>query len=173
MRARRMRLEQAPAADRQWLRTVLDQISRDFGPRVELRPDGMLALRLTGDSKDSTVMSATSYCSGHLQTTAAALLRVHAPADRTGRIRLARRAEAVPGPSAAGGGTRPPGSRTRSAAQSHAIMADVEEVEVVAHDERATLRCGYVFLKIDADQTRTDVEIEAMAMAPIPTPEVL
>ena len=55
-------------------------------------------------------------------------------------------------------------------------MADVEagEVEViVAHNERATLRVGDVFLKIDADQTRTEVEVEAMAMAPIPTPEVL
>jgi aminoglycoside phosphotransferase (APT) family kinase protein len=50
----------------------------------------------------------------------------------------------------------------------------VEEVEVVvAHNERATLRVGDVFLKIDADQTRTDVEVEAMAMAPVPTPEVL
>jgi hypothetical protein len=39
----------------------------------------------------------------------------------------------------------------------------VEEVEVVvAHHERATLRVGEVFLKIDADQTRTDVEVEAM-----------
>ena len=53
-------------------------------------------------------------------------------------------------------------------------MADVEEVEVlVAHHERATLRVGDVFLKVDADQTRTDVEVEAMAMAPIPTPKVL
>src|SRR5271169_1413863 len=53
-------------------------------------------------------------------------------------------------------------------------MADVEEVEVVvAHNERATLRVGDVFLKIDADQTRTEVEVEAMALAPIPTPEVL
>ena len=53
-------------------------------------------------------------------------------------------------------------------------MADVDEVEVVvAHNERATLCVGDVFLKIDADQTRTDVEVEAMAMAPIPTPEVL
>src|SRR5438034_6225714 len=53
-------------------------------------------------------------------------------------------------------------------------MADVDEVEVVvAHNERATLRVGDVFLKIDADQTRTDVEVEAMAMAPIPTPKVL
>ncbi len=55
-----------------------------------------------------------------------------------------------------------------------AIMADVHDVEVVvAHRERATLRVGDVFLKIDADQTRTDVEVEAMEMAPIPTPEVL
>ncbi len=52
--------------------------------------------------------------------------------------------------------------------------AGVEEVEVVvAHNERATLRVGDVFLKIDADQTRTDVEVEAMAMAPVPTPRVL
>jgi aminoglycoside phosphotransferase (APT) family kinase protein len=55
-----------------------------------------------------------------------------------------------------------------------AMMARVEEVEVVvAHNERATLRVGDVFLKIDADPTRTDVEVEAMAMAPIPTPEIL
>src|SRR5260221_11139215 len=54
------------------------------------------------------------------------------------------------------------------------MMASVEEVEVVvAHNERATLRVGDVFLKIDADQGRTDVEVEAMAMAPIPTPEIL
>jgi aminoglycoside phosphotransferase (APT) family kinase protein len=55
-------------------------------------------------------------------------------------------------------------------------MANVEEVEVevvVAHNERATLRVGDVFLKIDADQARTAVEVEAMTLAPIPTPEVL
>ena len=53
------------------------------------------------------------------------------------------------------------------------IIADVDEVEiVVAHDERATLRVGDVFLKIDGDPTRIDVEVEAMAMAPIPTPKV-
>jgi aminoglycoside phosphotransferase len=53
-------------------------------------------------------------------------------------------------------------------------MADVEEVEVVvAHHERATLRVGDVFLKIDTDQARVDVEVEAMTMAPIPTPQVL
>src|SRR5215475_2315006 len=55
-----------------------------------------------------------------------------------------------------------------------AMMAGVDDVEVVvAHSERATLRVGDVFLKIDADQRRTDVEVEAMALAPIPTPEVL
>src|SRR5262245_51467606 len=53
-------------------------------------------------------------------------------------------------------------------------MADVEEVKVVvAHDERATLRVGDVFLKVDADQARTDVEVEAMELAPLPTPDVL
>jgi Phosphotransferase enzyme family len=55
-----------------------------------------------------------------------------------------------------------------------AMMAGMEEVEVVvAHHERATLRVGAVFLKIDGDQRRTDVEVEAMRMAPIPTPRVL
>jgi hypothetical protein len=50
----------------------------------------------------------------------------------------------------------------------------VGEVEVVvARSERATLRVGDVFLKIDSDQTLTDVEVAAMALAPIPTPEVL
>jgi hypothetical protein len=50
----------------------------------------------------------------------------------------------------------------------------LEEVEVVvAHRERATLRVGDVFLKVDADQTRMDREVEAMAMAPIPTAEIL
>ena len=52
--------------------------------------------------------------------------------------------------------------------------ADALEVEViVAHNGRATLRVGDVFLKIDADRTRIDVEVEAMALAPIPTPKVL
>jgi aminoglycoside phosphotransferase len=55
-------------------------------------------------------------------------------------------------------------------------MVKVDElvVEVVtSHNERATLRVGDVFLKIDVDLTRTKIEVEAMAMAPIPTPEVL
>ncbi|WP_151082651.1 phosphotransferase family protein [Nocardioides cynanchi] len=50
----------------------------------------------------------------------------------------------------------------------------MEEVRVVvAHQERATLRVGEVFLKVDADQARTDVEVAAMALAPVPTPEIL
>lgn len=54
------------------------------------------------------------------------------------------------------------------------MMADVDGVRVVvAHQERATVRVGDVFVKIDADQARTDVEVEAMALAPVPTPEVL
>jgi aminoglycoside phosphotransferase len=53
-------------------------------------------------------------------------------------------------------------------------MIDVNEVEVVvAHHERATLRVGDVFLKVDADHARSDVEVEAMRLAPIPTPEIL
>ncbi|MFD8596688.1 phosphotransferase family protein [Kitasatospora sp. NPDC059646] len=50
----------------------------------------------------------------------------------------------------------------------------MDEVEVVvAHSERATLRVGDVFLKVDADQARIDVEVEAMSLAPVPTPRVL
>ncbi|WP_173123760.1 phosphotransferase family protein [Kibdelosporangium persicum] len=50
----------------------------------------------------------------------------------------------------------------------------MDKIEVVvAHHERATLRAGDVFLKIDVDRANTDVEVAAMALAPIPTPEVL
>jgi aminoglycoside phosphotransferase (APT) family kinase protein len=50
----------------------------------------------------------------------------------------------------------------------------VDEVEVVvAHSERATLRVGTTFLKVDADQERIDREARAMALATIPTAEVL
>ncbi|SDS91462.1 Phosphotransferase enzyme family protein [Streptomyces sp. TLI_053] len=50
----------------------------------------------------------------------------------------------------------------------------MDEVEiVVAHSERATLRVGDVFLKVDGDRARVDTEVEAMALAPVPTPEVL
>ena len=52
------------------------------------------------------------------------------------------------------------------------MMDGVEEFEVVvAHRERATLRLGDVFLKIDADQTRR--EIAAMGMTPVPTPDIV
>jgi aminoglycoside phosphotransferase (APT) family kinase protein len=54
------------------------------------------------------------------------------------------------------------------------MMADVDQIQVVvAHSERATLRVGDMFLKIDADQARTDVEVQAMVVAPVPTPEIL
>ncbi|MFD6416141.1 phosphotransferase family protein [Streptomyces sp. NPDC060194] len=50
----------------------------------------------------------------------------------------------------------------------------MNEVEVVvAHSERATLRVGDVFLKVDSDQARIDTEVEAIVLAPVPTPEVL
>ncbi|MEW2526451.1 aminoglycoside phosphotransferase family protein [Streptomyces sp. NPDC047071] len=48
-----------------------------------------------------------------------------------------------------------------------------EVTVVVAHSERATLRVGDVFLKVDADQARVDAEVQAMSLAPVPTPEVL
>src|SRR6188472_2673987 len=54
------------------------------------------------------------------------------------------------------------------------MMADVDRIQiVVAHSERATLRVGDMFLKIDTDQARTDVEVQAMGMAPVPTPDIL
>ncbi|MFJ8053170.1 phosphotransferase family protein [Streptomyces luteogriseus] len=50
----------------------------------------------------------------------------------------------------------------------------MDEVNVVfAHSERAILRIGDVFLKVDPDQARLDVEVEAMSLAPVPTPKVL
>ncbi|GAA1571597.1 phosphotransferase [Dactylosporangium maewongense] len=50
----------------------------------------------------------------------------------------------------------------------------MDRIEVViAHHERATLRVGDVFLKVDTDQARVDIEVEAMTLAPVPTPEVL
>jgi poly-gamma-glutamate synthesis protein (capsule biosynthesis protein) len=44
MQARRMRLRHADALDREWLRAVLDKISRPFGTRVELDDDELLTL---------------------------------------------------------------------------------------------------------------------------------
>jgi poly-gamma-glutamate synthesis protein (capsule biosynthesis protein) len=47
LQARKMRLEHASAADAEWLRTVLDEISRDFGCRIERGPQDLLQLRPT------------------------------------------------------------------------------------------------------------------------------
>lgn len=59
-------------------------------------------------------------------------------------------------------------------ASSSAIIGDVEPVDVVlANNDRATLRVGDTFLKVDSDQTRAEVEVAAMTMAPVPTPEIL
>jgi poly-gamma-glutamate capsule biosynthesis protein CapA/YwtB (metallophosphatase superfamily) len=45
LQARRMRLEHASAKDTAWLRTVLDEFSRELGTRVDREPDGTLTLR--------------------------------------------------------------------------------------------------------------------------------
>jgi aminoglycoside phosphotransferase (APT) family kinase protein len=53
-------------------------------------------------------------------------------------------------------------------------MAGMERVEVVvAHSQRATLRVGDVFLKVDGDPAHAGVEAHAMTLAPIPTPAIL
>jgi len=44
MQARKMRLCHANTADSQWLRLVLERISRDFGTRISRQPDGTLIL---------------------------------------------------------------------------------------------------------------------------------
>jgi poly-gamma-glutamate synthesis protein (capsule biosynthesis protein) len=44
MRARKMRLRHAGAADTRWLGTTLTQVSREFGARIEHQPDGTLLL---------------------------------------------------------------------------------------------------------------------------------
>jgi poly-gamma-glutamate capsule biosynthesis protein CapA/YwtB (metallophosphatase superfamily) len=46
MQARKMRLWHASAADGEWLREVLQTISRGFGSQVSRQPDGELILRL-------------------------------------------------------------------------------------------------------------------------------
>jgi poly-gamma-glutamate capsule biosynthesis protein CapA/YwtB (metallophosphatase superfamily) len=47
MQARRLRLRHASSKDSAWLCSVLDRVSRGFGCRVSLEPDGVLALRRT------------------------------------------------------------------------------------------------------------------------------
>lgn len=51
---------------------------------------------------------------------------------------------------------------------------DARAVEVVlANNDRATLRVGDVFLKVDVDHGRSAREVEAMSLAPVPTAEIL
>ena len=45
MQARKMQLHHAEPADSQWLATTLDRISRPYGSRIGLEPDGTLTLR--------------------------------------------------------------------------------------------------------------------------------
>jgi poly-gamma-glutamate synthesis protein (capsule biosynthesis protein) len=45
MQARRMRLHRAANHDARWLQRVLDKVSRRFGSRIDLGPDGLLTLR--------------------------------------------------------------------------------------------------------------------------------
>jgi len=45
VQARQMRLHRATSADTGWLSAVLDRISRPFGSRIDLAPDGTLATR--------------------------------------------------------------------------------------------------------------------------------
>jgi poly-gamma-glutamate capsule biosynthesis protein CapA/YwtB (metallophosphatase superfamily) len=45
VQARQMRLRHTSSEDSEWLRAVLDRVSRGFGSRVGREPDGMLALR--------------------------------------------------------------------------------------------------------------------------------
>jgi poly-gamma-glutamate capsule biosynthesis protein CapA/YwtB (metallophosphatase superfamily) len=45
LRARHMRLRQASEDDARWLRKTLDKVSRRFGSRIDLGPDGFLTLR--------------------------------------------------------------------------------------------------------------------------------
>jgi poly-gamma-glutamate synthesis protein (capsule biosynthesis protein) len=45
LQARQMRLRRASHRDAQWLKTVLDKVSRHFGSRIDLGSDGLLSLR--------------------------------------------------------------------------------------------------------------------------------
>jgi poly-gamma-glutamate synthesis protein (capsule biosynthesis protein) len=45
MQARKLRLESAGEQGRRWLAATIDRVSRTFGTRVELAPDGVLVLR--------------------------------------------------------------------------------------------------------------------------------
>ena len=54
------------------------------------------------------------------------------------------------------------------------MIVGVEDVEVVvAHSQRATLRVGNMFLKVDGDRANADIEVQAIGLAPVPTPAIL
>jgi len=44
---------------------------------------------------------------------------------------------------------------------------------VVAHSQRATVRVGDVFLKVDVEASHHENEVRAMPLVPVPTPEIL
>ena len=48
LQARRMRLTRLAGSDTQWVQSTLDRVSRRFGVRVDLAPDGTLGLRWAG-----------------------------------------------------------------------------------------------------------------------------
>lgn len=58
LRARRMRLEHVPPRDGQWLHEVLGRISRPYGVRVGLAPDGTLTAHPVGPPGPSSRRSA-------------------------------------------------------------------------------------------------------------------
>ena len=45
LQARQMRLHRASHRDARWLKTVLDEVSRSFGSRIDLGSDGLLSIR--------------------------------------------------------------------------------------------------------------------------------
>jgi poly-gamma-glutamate synthesis protein (capsule biosynthesis protein) len=55
MQARKMRLWHASAADGEWLRGVLQAVSREFGSQVSRQPDGEIILRLAAAGHASHV----------------------------------------------------------------------------------------------------------------------
>ena len=71
LQARQMRLHRASHRDAQWLKTVLDKVSRPFGSRIDLGSDGCSAFGGRPDL-DLSGRSGAGTC-GRLRTTAVAL----------------------------------------------------------------------------------------------------
>jgi poly-gamma-glutamate synthesis protein (capsule biosynthesis protein) len=66
MRSRRMRLERATMEDSRWTRDVLSRISRAYGSRVELNPDGTLTVRPAPDRSDRSDRTSLGIRGPHL-----------------------------------------------------------------------------------------------------------